>query len=321
MMKTKKNKLKIMISAYALVFIVLFVIIYVVPRVSNIFMETYTAQYGILEQSTESSYIAVRTEKLYTSDNGGQVKRAVSQGALMRRNAHIADVGAVRYYSQERGIISYYYDGLESVFTPQNMQELTESNLDLNDKDKSYELKECESGNAQSGSPIFKVVDNTQWYIVCWVNADEADDWTPGKSVTVEFDKDDKIKMKVSQCNMQGEKLQLILSCNRYYEKFDRIRTGECRLIKASRSGIIIDSESITEEDGTAGVYVMSKKLDEATFVPVKILLSDGEKTVVEKNYFMDENGEKVTTIENYDEILKKPKDSEKKKGSEKNVD
>ena len=35
----------------------------------------------------------------------------------------------------------------------------------------------------------------------------------------------------------------------------------------------------------------------------------------------MDENGEKVTTIENYDEILKKPKDSEKKKGSEKNVD
>ena len=65
----------------------------------------------------------------------------------------------------------------------------------------------------------------------------------------------------------------------------------------------------------------MSKKLDEATFVPVKILLSDGEKTVVEKNYFMDENGEKVTTIENYDEILKKPKGSEKKKGSEKNVD
>ena len=143
-----------MISAYALVFIVLFVIIYVVPRVSNIFVETYTAQYGILEQSTESSYIAVRTEKLYTSDNGGQVKRAVSQGALMRRNAHIADVGAVRYYSQERGIISYYYDGLESVFTPQNMQALTESNLDLNDKDIRHNSAFQESGNDQNSSAI-----------------------------------------------------------------------------------------------------------------------------------------------------------------------
>ena len=99
--------------------------------------------------------------------------------------------------------------------------------------------------------------------------------------------------------------MQLILSCNRYYEKFDRIRTGTCRLIKASRNGIILDTDSIVEEDGQQGVYVMSKQLEKSSFVPVKVLLTDGDKTVVEKNYFVNEEGEKVLTVENYDEIVK----------------
>lgn len=319
-MKTKKNRKKILILAYATAFIILLVIIYVVPRVLNIFVETYTAQYGVLEQSTESRYVAVRDENLYTADNSGQVTRAVSQGALMRRNAHIADVGGISYYSQERGVISYYYDGLERVYTPQNMQSITESDSKT-DKEENYQLKKCAEGNAEGGSPIFKVVDNTAWYIVCWVDADEADSWAIGKEVTVEFEGSDQVKMEVYQCNSQGEKTQLILSCNRYYEKFDRIRMGECRIIKSSRSGIIIETDSITEEDGVTGVYVVSKKLDKTSFVPVKILLTSGDETVVEKNYFVNEDGEKVSTIENYDEILKKPKGAEKKKGSEKNVD
>ena len=58
-----------MLLAYAVVFVILYVIIYVVPRVSGIFLETYTAEYGTLEVSQESSYMAVRDEKLYVSDN------------------------------------------------------------------------------------------------------------------------------------------------------------------------------------------------------------------------------------------------------------
>ena len=123
--------------------------------------------------------------------------------------------------------------------------------------------------------------------------------------------------MKVVNNDVQGEKNRVILSCDRYYEKFDRIRTGTCRLIRASRNGIILYSDSITEENGVKGVYVMSKRVDRATFVPVKILLSDGEKTVVEKDYFTNDAGQKTATVENYDEILKKPDTAQETKGSE----
>ena len=311
-----------MLLAYAVVFVILYVIIYVVPRVSGIFLETYTAEYGTLEVSQESSYMAVRDEKLYVSDNGGAVSRAAAQGRLMRKNSHIVDVGGVKHYSQQKGIVSYYYDGLEGVYTPENMQTITEADLELTDEEKqTYAVRECSQGTVESGSPIFKIVDNKEWYLVCWLSAAEAEDIEAGRSITVEFDDGKQLKMKVMQVNPQGQNRQLILSCNRYYEKFDRIRSGTCRLIKSSKSGIIVDSDSIVEEDGQKGVYVMSKQLDEASFVPVKVLLSHGDKTVVEKNYFINVEGQKVSTVENYDEILKKPPTAEEAEGSEKNAD
>ena len=311
-----------MLLAYAVVFVILYVIIYVVPRVSGIFLETYTAEYGTLEVSQESSYMAVRDEKLYVSDNGGAVSRAAAQGRLMRKNSHIVDVGGVKHYSQQKGIVSYYYDGLEGVYTPENMQTITEADLELTDEEKqTYAVRECSQDIVESGSPIFKIVDNKEWYLVCWLSAAEAEDIEAGRSITVEFDDGKQLKMKVMQVNPQGQNRQLILSCNRYYEKFDRIRSGTCRLIKSSKSGIIVDSDSIVEEDGQKGVYVMSKQLDEASFVPVKVLLSHGDKTVVEKNYFINAEGQKVSTVENYDEILKKPPTAEEAEGSEKNAD
>ena len=301
---------------------ILYVIIYVVPRVSGIFLETYTAEYGTLEVSQESSYMAVRDEKLYVSDNGGAVSRAAAQGRLMRKNSHIVDVGGVKHYSQQKGIVSYYYDGLEGVYTPENMQTITEADLELTDEEKqTYAVRECSQDIVESGSPIFKIVDNKEWYLVCWLSAAEAEDIEAGRSITVEFVDGKQLKMKVMQVNPQGQNRQLILSCNRYYEKFDRIRSGTCRLIKSSKSGIIVDSDSIVEEDGQKGVYVMSKQLDEASFVPVKVLLSHGDKTVVEKNYFINVEGQKVSTVENYDEILKKPPTAEEAEGSEKNAD
>ena len=311
-----------MLLAYAVVFVILYVIIYVVPRVSGIFLETYTAEYGTLEVSQESSYMAVRDEKLYVSDNGGAVSRAAAQGRLMRKNSHIVDVGGVKHYSQQKGIVSYYYDGLEGVYTPENMQTITEADLELTDEEKqTYAVRECSQGTVESGSPIFKIVDNKEWYLVCWLSAAEAEDIEAGRSITVEFVDGKQLKMKVMQVNPQGQNRQLILSCNRYYEKFDSIRSGTCRLIKSSKSGIIVDSDSIVEEDGQKGVYVMSKQLDEASFVPVKVLLSHGDKTVVEKNYFINVEGQKVSTVENYDEILKKPPTAEEAEGSEKNAD
>ena len=54
-------------------------------------------------------------------------------------------------------------------------------------------------------------------------------------------------------------------------------------------------------------MYVINK-LGKAVFTPVSILSSYEGKTVVEKNYYYDSEGQYVETVESYDEVLKQGK-------------
>ncbi len=291
----------------------LYTYIYIIPRVSDIFVETYRAEYGTLEIGEEVSAVFVRSEKVYTADEPGDVERVVSEGRLMRRNSRIANVNGIGYYSQERGTVSYFYDNLESKLTPDNMKSITESYMDKIDKSNSdgedYSVRDCAEGSVQAGDKIFKIVDNSQWYLVCWVDKDRTDLYKEGGAVAIAFDDGERVQMTVEQVNSQEERTQLILSCNRYYQFYDKYRTADCKLIRSSRTGIILEADSIVEEDGQDGVYVVNK-LGKTNFVPVKILSTDGEKTVVEKNYYYDSEGNTVTTVKNYDEILRTDKES-----------
>lgn len=291
----------------------LYTYIYIIPRVSDIFVETYRAEYGTLEIGEEVSAVFVRSEKVYTADEPGDVERVVSEGRLMRRNSRIANVNGIGYYSQERGTVSYFYDNLESKLTPDNMKSITESYMDKIDKSNSdgedYSVRDCAEGSVQAGDKIFKIVDNSQWYLVCWVDKDRTDLYKEGGAVAIAFDDGERVQMTVEQVNSQEDWTQLILSCNRYYQFYDKYRTADCKLIRSSRTGIILEADSIVEEDGQDGVYVVNK-LGKTNFVPVKILSTDGEKTVVEKNYYYDSEGNTVTTVKNYDEILRTDKES-----------
>ena len=51
--------------------------------------------------------------------------------------------------------------------------------------------------------------------------------------------------------------------------------------------------------------YFTKDKFGNYNFTPVSILASDKGVTVVEKNYYYDDEGKTVATVKNYDEILK----------------
>ena len=81
----------------------------------------------------------------------------------------------------------------------------------------------------------------------------------------------------------------------------------------------MLETSSIAEEDGTKGVYVKDK-FGNYNFTPISILAQDGEVTAVEKNYFYDSEGKTVSTVKNYDEILKGSENADEAKRSEENV-
>ncbi len=299
-LKTKKG----LIIFLALV-IILYVIIYVVPKVSDIFTQTYIAEYGTLEVSEKTECVFVRDETVYKAQSGGSVKQEAQEGTLLRVGSPVVSVGDSVQYNEKKGVVSYHYDGFESKATPETMTELGISFI--SEYKESAGVQETVSKTAESGNVIYKIIDNSCWYLVCWFDEDKASAFEEGRKVTVDFGDGNRIPMNVSSIAAQDNKVRVIFSCNRNYEDFDKYRIKECTIISSSYSGIILNTDSITEKDGVKGVYVVDK-YNQANFTPIKILSSQNGKTVVEKNYFYDEEGKQVETVGTYAEILKSGK-------------
>lgn len=301
----KKLNTKIWIAVFVLIFVLLYVYIYVVPHVTDIFVETYVAEYGILEAGADAECLFVRDEQLYRAQSAGNVERVLAQGKLVRRGSKIVALAGKAYYNESRGIVSYFYDGMEDELSPDTLETIRYSQLEKT-KTEEFALKECKQKDVSAGDCIFKIADNTTWYLCAWLTPEETAKFSEGSGVTVDFNDGVRLKMSLRSVTAEGEKSKLVLSCNRYYEFFDKYRTKECRLIRSSRSGILLEAGSITELDGQSGVYVKDK-FGSYNFVPVSILAQNEDTVAVEKNYFYDDDGNSVATVNNYDEILKNP--------------
>lgn len=311
-MKQKKTTkgTKRTIFIYILILVAFYVGIYIVPQVSDIFVETYSAEYGVLQVKDETTCLFVRDEKVYTADNSGSVERVISRGSLMRSGARIVNVGDEGYYSDMKGIVSYYYDGLEQIYTPENIDSIRSSTLKNIQESETSQVVTAPKESAAAGDVIFKIVDNQQWYLLCWIDRKQIEKYTEGAKITVDFlDGEDgkestQIEMRISRLVPQGSETLVVLSCNRHYGDFDQYRIRECALITSNTSGILLETSSIVEEEGQKGVYVVDK-LGRYNFTPIRILDQDGDVTVAEKNYFYNAEGYSVATVKNYDEILR----------------
>lgn len=309
--KGAKSKKKLTGRTWGIIFVIMFLvlygIIYVVPKVSDIFLQTYSAEYGTLESSFQVQCIFVRDERVYRADAEGSVQRHIEGGTLVRNGSHIVTVAGTNYYNGERGTVSYRYDGYETRVTSADMAQLTKSFFEGYSASEGS-VKAMNTGTVQTDQPVFKIIDNKEWFLVCWIPTEEAAKLEPGQAVKIKIDEADKesLEMKVVSLTNQGGEYQTILSCNRTYKDFDKYRVKECTIITFGANGIILETNSIVEKDGVKGVYVVDK-LGDANFVPVSILFSYGEKTVVVKNYFYDSQGYSVATVKNYDEVLKEP--------------
>ena len=72
--------------------IVLYVLIYVLPKVTGALTRDYTVQYGRLRTMDASTGYFVRKEKVYLADKGGIENRYIKEGALVRKGVKVMDI-------------------------------------------------------------------------------------------------------------------------------------------------------------------------------------------------------------------------------------
>jgi putative membrane fusion protein len=296
-------------------------------------------EYGNLAISDEVTAYIVRDETVYMAARTGEIRYYVGEGVKVRKDVILLDIvggsrpapaettaeakaeasemadlvsrigenGVVleRNTAQESGVVSYYIDGYESLFSFENISALTREtaagaagpvvNVTRHD------------GAVTRGEPIYKLLDNTQWYTVFWFdkNSGAIVNYRSGETVTVRMPGGEVVG-RIEDVVDQGDAWMVVLGFDRHYEGMARLRRAEATVVVADYRGLLVDNGSIVSRDGTVGVYAKQRSGD-FEFVPVNVVRSDGARSIVSMSSFTDSEGKRVGTVNIYEEILRDP--------------
>ena len=323
---------KILAGLFICSLIALYITVYVVPGVTEALTKTEVLQYGNLRLTDSVTCYFIRNEKVYAASYAGTINYYIGDSVHVKKGTRIlnvtrgansggdeeneyADIADIMkrlsgdcveltdFVTEFNGLTSYYIDGYENYFTPENMRGLKYDRIGkLN-----TEAVNVVRAWAAKGEPLYKICDYKEWYIACWIDAGNVSKYAIDKTVNIEMDLG-QVRAIITEIIEDGDKWLIIFKTDRYYEDFTKVRSAPATVVTSNYSGIIIRNESMTVNGGEVGVLVKTKS-GEYVFKPVKIITTDGQNSLVEVSYYYDDEGNRVGTVNIYDEVLKNPSD------------
>lgn len=208
---TASGRKKLIIAAiiFLILCTVLYFRIYVAPKVSDIFVEDYTVEYGTLDVDAYLDYLCIRNEYMHYSEADGTIERKAEGGDLVRIGDVVVEINGYGYATSERGLVSYHYDGLEDSYYPSVMSGITPSALEPQKDEEGnlkYDLKSAAEDNVANGEPIYKIIDSHAWYLMTFLPPEEAMAYEEGSRVTVELDDEEKTQIRFMVYYNQAER-------------------------------------------------------------------------------------------------------------------
>ncbi len=322
---------------YVILLVLLYLIIYALPKVTDVFEATQVLEPGTLTVSCDAEGFLVKEEAVVTAKDTGAIEFLLDEGTVVKKGTALVKLEAApaedgeektvrgRYKPYLKNLINYehiysgtkapisgvysrHIDGGEKYFCPDNLDNIRREEaegIDIKDLD-------LNRTGVIKGEPIFKISGDDNWYIVCWMEAKDAKSYQEGLAVDLQLPAG---SVKATVLSNTVEKTsettsnRVIFYLNAYYEEFSTTRKADMTIVISNNTGLIVDNECITEEDGVKGVYVVTKN-NEYIFKPVKVKATDGKQSVLYDGVFTNEKYEQVKTVNVYDEAVKNPKDN-----------
>lgn len=266
---------------------------------------------GEYQKAKELKQELVQGVDKYSKISGDDSFKQVTVEQLTKQKQDIIDRmkdNSKTYYSQNVGIISFKFDGLEDEYDINNV---------LNKKVEEFNIEESKFSDTnkietiQMGQPIFKIADNNNWYIGCKLKKESINGIVAGKNIDIRMQDSRVLSARVHKIVEQDDMALVIFRFSSYYYEYISKRCENIQIIKKQYSGLKIPIESIVKRGEIEGVYVCNVS-NIVKFVPVKVLYkNDKTAIVVSDKYTVSKEGtdEKTTisTIRMYDEIILKP--------------
>lgn len=324
-MKAKlSKKTKKVILIYLAALLLLFIIVEILPKVTDIFETTQVLEPGDLKISYDTKGYIIKEESIGIAAESGKLQYLVGVGTAVKKGYPVVMVDSESSSKEPRfteytdrlkgyeglspeydapisGVFSLTIDGYEDYLTPENMNKVKRKTVE----GLSYKSVNLERDSVIKGEPIYKISADDRWYVLCWADSDSGKAYTEGKSVTLELP-EGSVAAKVHSVKREGRDYRIIFYLDVYYEAFCESRAVDMSIVTSDNEGLIVSNKCIIEKNGKKGVYVKDKNGD-YSFTPVSIISSNEKQSVVEDSTFIDEEGNQVYTVNVYDEVLRHP--------------
>ncbi len=151
------------------------------------------------------------------------------------------------YKAQEPGIISYYTDGFEDIFTVDKIDAITEKDL----KEK-YTAKSTIANQIIGVSePAYRIIKDSSWRVVCFMPESWAERFKPGQKYDFVLTEDRNIEftLKVEENIAQDKNHKIVFASNEQLDAFANTRTISFKSLQYQYQGLKIPKSAITERN------------------------------------------------------------------------
>lgn len=193
-------------------------------------------------KSSIQKKLDVRNQMLL-SENKGSLSDLASQKQLQEKELN----EKITYLSANTaGIVSYYVDGMEGVYTLENRNSLTKEQTTMK-PDSSVGAR----SNVVANDNVFKILKSNAWYIASYIPSDYIEGWANGDFRTIYVKDSSKesipLEVQVESITAEGKTSYVVLCVTKYVLDYIDIRAIEFELDKA-KIGYKVPNSAIVEE-------------------------------------------------------------------------
>jgi len=316
----------------------LYLVIVLVPKVTDIFETTQILEPGELVLTDDVEGYVIKEEAISICPKGGDIMYLVDEGTAVRKNQMVVKIqysdendgpsgnyddvlawlagyeGAVESeLAPSSGLFCLSMDGAEKVLNPQRLDELTYEKV----KNLALHARDLRTDTVTAGDPMYKITNDNRWYIVSWMKKSMAKNYSEGQQVKLQLPAG-RVAAAIQSISKEDKRYKVVFTSTAYYSELPVTRQVEMTIEGTERSGLLVDNECIIKKDGQEGVYVRDKNGD-YKFVRVNVMETDGHESVISETSYQDfDSGETVYTVSVYDEVTKTPEKELKKELKEK---
>ncbi len=177
-------------------------------------------------------------------------------------------------YSEHSGVFTTILDGLEKVLTPENI-----NNITIKELESVYNIQgQASSRNVKKGEPIFKIVNNHEWYVLVSTDAKNVEGYEVGKRINMRFDNipGEETEGRIVNIKYEGAKKEtalVFIQCQTYLEGAYSFRESKGTIIFDKYSGYKVPVQAVRIEGDQKSVMASDK--NRHALYPVRVLYTD----------------------------------------------